>query len=62
MELGRVLYNYTFKVTHDKGTINISTTGYNWKSARDKIMKAEGCPRSALVWIKRNIIKMEVIK
>lgn len=42
------LNTYIVKVKHDKGISKIKTTASNEKAAKDKIMKAEGCPLEAI--------------
>lgn len=39
---------YKFKVTHDEGPINIRTFASSEESAKEMIMKAEGCPERSL--------------
>jgi hypothetical protein len=43
---------FTFKVSHDKGTVKISTVATSEETARQMIMKAEGCPARALKLVK----------
>jgi len=42
---------FKFKIKHDKGYINISTTATDLETAKKKIMNAEGCPESALTYL-----------
>jgi hypothetical protein len=43
------LKHYTLKVKHDNGKVNLKTTASSEKEAKEKIMKAEGCPESAII-------------
>ena len=43
---------YIVTVKHDKGIKKITTSGSSEKAAKEKIMKAEGCPEGAIVSIK----------
>lgn len=40
--------NYTFKLKHDKGTVNITVLAQSHEAAKAMILQAEGCPPSAI--------------
>jgi len=42
---------YQVKVKHDKGIINFTISAGSFQSARQNIMKAEGCPECAIVQV-----------
>lgn len=44
---------YTLKVKHDNGTVNIKTTASSEEAAIGNIMKAENCPRSAIISVNK---------
>lgn len=48
------LKHYTLKVKHDNGKVNLKTTASSEKEAKEKIMKAEGCPESAIISCKED--------
>jgi hypothetical protein len=43
---------FAVKVKHDKGTTTIKTNGSDEEDVIKKVMKAEGCPKSAIVSVK----------
>ena len=44
---------YTLKVKHDKGTVNIKTTASSEEAAIGNVMKAENCPRGAILSVSK---------
>ena len=43
---------FSVKVKHDNGAIKIETTASDEEAAKGKVMKAEGCPKSAIISVK----------
>lgn len=44
---------YSFELKTDSGSYFISVISYNKKSAIEMVMKAEGCPKRAIKYIKK---------
>jgi len=53
---------YTVTVAHDKGKTKIATWAENEQSAIEQVMKAENCPRSAIVSVKPPRLTIHDIK
>jgi hypothetical protein len=48
MKENSTVYSFRFTIKHDKGYVRITTTGASLHAARQKVILAEGCPRSAI--------------
>jgi len=47
------MFTYNFKLKSDNGTYRFKTVAQNKKIATEMICKAEGCPKSAILEVKR---------